>query len=97
MTYCIGGMRVTGDALQRARLIFLSFPRKYITRVVVLFTDGETNMGPNVITDADLLKNQDASIFTIGIGSGISHADLNAVSSKPITTYKKLIAKDCTG
>jgi hypothetical protein len=49
-------------------------------------------VGANVITEADLLKKQDVSIFTVGIGSSIIPNELNAISSDPITTYKKLIA-----
>jgi hypothetical protein len=88
----LNGMRATGDALNRARQIFFNSPCEFTPRVLVLFTDGGSNMGVNVITEADLLKNQDVSIFTVGVGSGINHAELNAVSSKPVTTFKKLIS-----
>jgi uncharacterized protein YegL len=88
----LGGMRATGDALKMTRQIFYSKPYEYTPRVLVLFTDGGTNAGANVITEADLLKNQDVSIFTVGVGSQINHAELNAVSSKPVTTFKKFIS-----
>jgi hypothetical protein len=88
----LGGMRATGDALARARQIFFDYPRKDIPRVVVLFTDGASNAGANVITEADLLKNQGVAILTVGIGSQINHAELNAISTIPLYTYKKLIA-----
>ena len=88
----LGGMRATGDALNKARQIFYSKPYEYTPRVLVLFTDGGTNAGANVITEADLLKNQDVSIFTVGIGSQINHNELNAISSLPLSTYKKTIA-----
>jgi uncharacterized protein YegL len=88
----LSGSTATGDALQRARQIFFNYPRDATPRVVVLFTDGQSNTGANVFAEADLLKKQDVSIFTVGIGSGISHAELDAVSSIPISTYKKMIA-----
>ncbi len=88
----LNGMTATGDALARARQIFSYNPRDLNPRVVVLFTDGGSNMGANVITEADLLKNQGVSIFTVGVGSAINHAELNAISSIPLSTYKKTIA-----
>jgi uncharacterized protein YegL len=89
----LGGMRATGDALARARQIYSAFALDGVPRVLVLFTDGATNMGVNVITEADLLKNQlGVNIFTVGIGSQINHAELNAISSIPLSTYKKTIA-----
>jgi len=87
----LNGMTATGDALQKARKTFFDYPREVIPRVVVLFTDGQSNTGENVITEADLLKNLEVSIFTVGIGSEINHDELNAVSSIPLSTYKKFI------
>ena len=88
----LDGMTATGDALKVARQICLTFPRDRTPRVLVLFTDGASNMGANVITEADLLKNQGVSIFTVGVGPAINHAELNAISSIPLSTYKKTIA-----
>jgi Mg-chelatase subunit ChlD len=87
----LGGSTATGDALQRARQIFFNYPRDVTPRVLVLFTDGQSNTGANVYTEADLLKKQKVEIFTVGIGSGVSHVELDQVSSLPITTYKKMI------
>ncbi len=89
----LNGSTSTDLALMFARQTFFNYPCEYSPRVLVLFTNGQSNTGANVITQADLLKNQqDVSIFTVGIGSVINHAELNAVSSKPITTYKKIFA-----
>jgi uncharacterized protein YegL len=82
----------TGNALKVARQIFSTYPRDGVPRVLVLFTDGGSNEGVSVTSEAVELKNQKISIFTVGIGSQINHNELNAISSDPITTYKKLIA-----
>ena len=85
-------MTATGDALALAKKLFFNNPRVATPRVAVLFTDGFSNEGSDVYTQADLLKKQQVDIFTVGIGSGINHNELDQISSVPISTYKKLIS-----
>jgi hypothetical protein len=86
-------LTATGDALARARQIFFDYPREGIPRILVLITDGYSNTGANVFAEAYLLKYLDlVTIYTVGVGSGINEDELNAISSKPLSTYKKLIA-----
>ena len=87
----LNGMTATGDAFQMARQIFFNYPRENFPRAVVLFTDGQSNTGANIINEANLLKQQAIVIFTVGIGASVSHAELDAISSIPTYIHKIII------
>ncbi len=82
----------TGDALAMANKVFFANPRDFTPRVTVVFTDGYSNTGSDVYSEADLLKKQNVEIFTVGIGSDIDHNELDQIASIPASKYKKLIS-----
>jgi len=62
-----GGRSRTGDKLRR--------------QVVVLLTDGNSNKGGDPSGCAKLLTASGIEVFAVGIGSGISRAELQSVAS----------------
>ena len=86
-----GQNTATGDALTLAYRTFYSNPRDVTPRVAIVFTDGYSNTGANVLTEATRLKNADVSIFSVGITDGINMAELNAMSTQPPSKYVKLV------
>ena len=85
------GATASGDALKMANDDFHRNPIKVTPRVAVLFTDGYSNIGASVFTEATRLKNAEVSIFSIGIGSDINMNELNTISSVPSSKYVKLV------
>ena len=57
-----------------------------IPKVLVLLTDGKSQGDP-VSPPAQVLKNMGVSIFSIGVGSGVSISQLNAIASDPDSEY----------
>ena len=52
--------------------------------VVLLITDGESNVDSNLtIREAELLKNQGARIFVVGVTNKINETELRAIASDP--------------
>ena len=85
------GATASGDALKMANDVFYRNPRKVTPRVTVLFTDGYSNTGASVYTEATRLKNAEVTLFSVGIGSGINMNELNTISSVPATKHVKLV------
>ena len=86
-----GGWTYTGEALDIVRTYVLN--EKYgmrtdpgIPKVLVLLTDGKSN-GKGVLDPANALRNQGVNIFSIGVGSGVSKAELNLIASDPDKDY----------
>ncbi|CAF1573979.1 unnamed protein product, partial [Didymodactylos carnosus] len=86
-----GGSTATGDAISRARQICDRECREKteaIPRAVVLFTDGNSNTGKPVGQESALLREQTkATVFAVGIGSGINELELQLIATKPYETY----------
>jgi len=78
----------TGDALYAARTSIFSTTRGIVPRLAIVFTDGQSNVGRAVATEAQLLKDEGVDIFAVGIGSGINNAELDTIASIPKSTYK---------
>jgi collagen type VI alpha len=57
-----------------------------IPKVLVLLTDGKSQ-GESVSPPAQALKNIGISIFSIGVGSGVSISQLNEIASDPDSEY----------
>lgn len=57
-----------------------------VPKVLVLITDGKSQ-GDSVGPPAQDLKNLGISIFSIGVGSGISISQLNQIASDPDSDY----------
>ena len=57
-----------------------------IPKVLVLMTDGHSN-GIDVFGPAENLRDLGVSIFSIGVGSGASVAELNATATDPNENY----------
>lgn len=65
------GVTATGDALKLARTQVLAEARPGVPKVLLLVTDGKTNLGVNPITEADKLKKQGVKLITVGITDDI--------------------------
>ncbi|KAL0480751.1 COL22A1 [Acrasis kona] len=66
-------------------------------RVVILITDGRSSDKKQTTVEADRLKKDlKATLFTIGIGSGVSVADLDQLASLPVksTSFHISLLKD---
>ncbi|CAF1270233.1 unnamed protein product [Didymodactylos carnosus] len=78
----------TGDALAKAQDLCSTQCRPFnqaVSRVAVVFTDGESNSGNiKAIPGAQLLKDEYVTIFTVGIGK-INPTELQAIASPPVT------------
>ncbi|CAF0820290.1 unnamed protein product [Brachionus calyciflorus] len=82
----------TGNALETANVIFNRFRRTLTPRVLVLFTDGFSNVGSDIYRAAQALKNSKVSIYSVGIGNGINRKELEDIAEKPVSTYVKLLS-----
>lgn len=78
----------TGDAIYAARTSIFTTTRGIVPRLAIVFTDGQSNTGRPVATEAQLLKDEGVDIFAVGIGSGINDAELDTIASVPKSTYK---------
>lgn len=83
-----GGNTATGDAIYSARNSIFTINRGIVPRLAIVFTDGNSNLGRNVIDEAQLLKNDGVDIFAVGIGYGINNVELESIASIPKSTYK---------
>ena len=83
-----GGNTNTGAALRMARRrIFVQSsgvrPSSSSTRLCVLVTDGQSNIGPDVRTEADTLRQLGVRIVAVGIGSSTNQQELESIASLP--------------
>ncbi|CAF1326411.1 unnamed protein product [Adineta steineri] len=83
--YMNGACTATGDALQEVRRICDKSCRSHregISRVALVFTSGNSNCGAPVGSESsNLLFLTKASVFAVGIGSGVNTAELNAIAT----------------
>ncbi|CAF0997801.1 unnamed protein product [Adineta steineri] len=83
--YMNGACTATGDALQEARRICDKSCRSHregVSRVALVFTDGYSNCGSPVgVESSGLLAITKASVFAVGIGSGVNTAELNTIAT----------------
>ena len=78
----------TGDAFNSARNNIFSFSRSIIPKLAIVFTDGKSNSGRNVLNEAQLLKDDGVDIFAVGVGDGINQNELESIASIPKSIYK---------
>ena len=81
-----GGGTSIGEALKFARLYSFTSShgsRSDAAKIIILVTDGQST----VSNEADLLKNQYVTIFSVGVSSGINEELLRKVSSHNDYTY----------
>ncbi|XP_033646749.1 integrin alpha-1-like [Asterias rubens] len=58
-----------------------------IPRVAVVLTDGQSQGADRVRVPADRAREEDITIFAIGVTANINQAELNAIANKPNDTY----------
>lgn len=90
-----GSLKCTGEGLFEAGKLFQSNPRDSYSKVVLLFTDGQSTVGRNVYLEAESLKKNKVEIFTYGTGSRIIELEKiatfpNATHSFFLSTYQDL-------
>lgn len=66
------GVTATGDALALARTSVLNKARAGVKKIVILITDGRTNLGADPIKEAAKLKAMGVSILSVGITSQVN-------------------------
>jgi uncharacterized protein YegL len=85
--YMNGPCTATGDALHEVQKICDKSCRAHhegASRVALVLTDGYSNCGTNVgIASADLLHITKASVFAVGVTSGINNAELQTIATDP--------------
>ena len=60
----------TGDALYATRTSIFNSARSQVPRLAIVFTDGMSNTGRAVATEAAALKAEGVDVFAVGIGNG---------------------------
>ena len=58
-----------------------------IPRVLILMTDGKSNVGVSPEIPADRLKASGVNIFVIGVGGGLRINELQEISSRPLRDH----------
>lgn len=53
------------------------------TRVCIVVTDGQSNVGPSVQIEADTLRQLGVRVIAIGVGSATDRQELEAIASQP--------------
>jgi collagen type VI alpha len=66
------GITATGDALALARTGVLNHARSGVNKIVILITDGRTNVGKDPIKEATKLKKSGATVIAVGITKQIN-------------------------
>jgi len=84
----IGSGTATGDALFTGRSFCTRACRplaQAVTRAVIVFTDGNSNQGRSVATEAKLFRDIEATMFAIGIGvpGAIGDVELLNIAGDP--------------
>ena len=63
----------------------------FFPRIVFLLTDGQSNHGGTPFNVATAMKDSGIVMFTVGLGTGISVAELDAIASTPTDEYRYLL------
>lgn len=87
----INGSTDIAEGLTFAVNEFAASGRAGVPQVIVLVTDGVNNGPTNPVTVADAFKNSGGLIFSVGVGDGIDQAQLEAIASKPSSTFVSLV------
>ncbi|XP_022091528.1 sushi, von Willebrand factor type A, EGF and pentraxin domain-containing protein 1-like [Acanthaster planci] len=85
-----GGGTCTSDALRRAHDI-LAGSRPSADKIVFLLTDGMSNDAEDTLKAATELRNK-ATIFSLGLGTGVNVDELNGVATSPNSDHVFLLA-----
>ncbi|GAB1606677.1 type VI, alpha, partial [Argonauta hians] len=86
----ISGTTNTADALNKARTVGFTAKngdRPKVPNIAIVITDGNSNNAQETATAATNLKNTQAVVFSIGVGSNIRQAELEAIATGPGTTH----------
>lgn len=83
----LGGTTDIAEGLTIANDEIVTSGRSGVPKVIVLLTDGQHNEPGDPVAIADDIKAQGTMIFSIGVGSGIDIAELNAIASDPDSEF----------
>ena len=61
--------------------------RPNIPNLAIVLTDGNSNNPALTKTEAEKLRKAGTTVLAIGIGSGISKAELNSIATDPDSTH----------
>jgi len=83
--YMNGPCTATGDALREAKNLCDKKCRGHhegVSRIALVLTDGNSNCGtPVAVESTSLLHVTKASVFAVGIGTGINNAELHMIAT----------------
>ena len=82
-----GGGTSTNLAIKEVRDEFERNGRSQARRVLVIATDGQSNNPSATLSEAQLAKDDNIEIFSIGIGSGANQEELNSIASDPDVSH----------
>lgn len=92
-----GGLTPIGPALSKCHEELKKF-NACLPRIIVLLTDGYGNLGPSGTSVADMIKDDNMKIVTVGIGSSVNSGNLMEIATVPgyyvpITDFETLGAE----
>ncbi|CAC5422003.1 COL22A [Mytilus coruscus] len=83
-----GGNTNTAEALSYIRQKgFKSTESVDRPRIAIILTDGQSNDVVRTVTEAAKAKSDGITVFVIGIGSQVDEHELEAIATKPLSTY----------
>lgn len=83
--YIAGGTN-TADALKYARQTSFTTAngaRAHSAKIAIVITDGKSNSAGATANEANLLRNDGVTVFSIGVGAGPKTSELNAMATDP--------------
>lgn len=83
--YISGGTN-TADAIKYAReTSFLSAngARSQTSKIAIIVTDGKSQSPPATAAEAQKMRDQGITVFSIGVGSGLNKPELDAMATDP--------------
>ena len=106
-----GGSTDTAAGLELTETELAKRGRSDVVRVAILITDGESNAGSNPVAVADRMKQNQTSLFGIGVGSGADIKQIAQIASAPSSEFvfevkdffdlaniiASLVSKTCVG
>ena len=89
----LAGATNTGEALRAMRKIVKAGQRKDVKDIVILLSDGKTNIVPEIVqTEAQKAKDEGCNIFSIGVSSEIDEQELVGCASEPKDKYYSFVS-----
>lgn len=86
-SFVAGGSTNIGDALLLSRNELVANSRS-VDEIILIFTDGMWNSGPDPVPIADSIKNNDGiRIISVGIGTNVNTTFLETIASSPDDFY----------